>query len=292
MNLEVRLRTAIELHLMLAPALLTCGFVCCAEPPAAREPALRRIGFDQRLDAVLPLDLQFRDEAGQPVQLQEYFHSGRPVILLLGYYGCPMLCGAMLRGTASCLKLLPLNAGSDFELVMVSIDPSETPQLAAAKKAEYLREYKCSGAAAGWHFLTGQTAEIDTLTRASGFRYFYDEHAKQYAHASGIILVTPMGKISRYFLGIEYPARDLRLSLVEASQETIGTVSDQFLLLCYRYDPATGRYGFAIMNAIRIGGALTVALIGAFIGISLLRERRRNQSRTTSKPLQPAGSGK
>ena len=276
------MRPAVEFgfRLLLAPILIGCGFASSADTPP-QDPALPRIGIDQRLDAELPLNLKFRDEAGQPVRLQEFFHPGRPVIIMLGYYGCPMLCGAMLHGVTSCLKLLPLNAGSDFEVVMVSIDPSETPPLAAAKKAEYLREYNRPTAAAGWHFLTGETPEIERLTEVAGFRYFYDEHAKQYAHASGIILITPKGKISRYFMGIDYPARDLRLSLVEASQETIGTVSDQFLLLCYRYDPATGRYGFAVMNAIRIGGALTVLALAAFVGMSLYRERKRKRNGTS-----------
>ena len=248
----------------------SCALALGDETPNS---VLRRISYDQNLGAQLPLDLKFRDDAGQSVLLQDYFQVGRPVILILGYYGCPMLCGAVLHGATSCLKLIPLTAGTDFDVVMVSIDPNETPELAAQKKAEYLKEYKRPGAENGWHFLTGDAAAVKALADSAGFRYMYDEHSRQYAHPSGILIATPKGQISRYFLGIDYPARDLRLSLVEASHESIGTVADQILLLCYRYDPTTGRYGFVIINAIRIGGALTVGALALFIVLSVRKER-------------------
>lgn len=253
--------------------LASCALLASDETNNTANAVLRRIAYDQNLGAQLPLDLQFRDDTGQAVRLQNYFQSGRPVILILGYYGCPMLCGAVLRGATGCLKLLPLNAGRDFEVVMVSIDPAEKPELAAEKKREYLKDYNRPGAESGWHFLTGDGAAVKTLAQSAGFRYMFDEHSRQYAHPSGILIATPKGQISRYFLGIDYAPRDLRLALVEASQESIGTITDQILLLCYRYDPSTGRYGFAIINAIRAGGALTVGALAWFIIMSIRRER-------------------
>jgi len=277
-------------------ALITaCGTALCAEPPALiDEPAqpdaiARKIGFDQNLGADLPLDLQFRDESGRMTPLRNYFHPGRPVILLLGYYGCPMLCGAMLNSLTGCLKLISLNAETDFEVVMVSIDPTESPGLASKKKTEYLREYKRAGADEGWHFLTGETEAIAALAKAAGYRYVYDVHSRQYAHPSGIIVATPKGKISRYFMGVDYPARDIRLSLVEASGETIGAITDKLLLLCYRYDPATGKYGLIVINAVRIGGALTVGAFLLFVGLSLWRDRK-NAVRFQAAMNPPGGS--
>lgn len=254
-------------------ALLLCSTAAYAAQ-VTPENIMSSVGFDQKLNAELPLDLKFRDEAGQPVQLQDCFRGGRPVVLVMGYYKCPLLCTAVLNGLTSCLRMLSLNAGSDFEVVMVSVDPTESAELAATKKAAYLKEYRRPGASEGWHFLTGDQPAIHTLAHAAGFRYIYDETAKQYIHPSGIIVLTPGGKISKYFMGVDYPVSDLRLALVEASHETIGTLSDQLLLYCYRYDPATGKYGFAIISAIRLGGIATVLGLATYIFLMLRRERR------------------
>src|SRR5687767_6429431 len=225
---------------------------------------LRDVGIDQRLDAPVPLDLRFRDEAGRSVQLAEYFGS-KPVLLALVYYECPMLCTQVLNGLVGSLKALSFDVGKEFEVVTVSFDSRETPALAASKKAAYVGRYGRSGAAAGWHFLTGGASEIEALTRAVGFRYAYDPRTAQFAHASGIILATPKGRISRYFYGIEYAPRDLRLGLVEASENRIGSSVDQLLLFCYHYDPKTGKYGPVIMSFVQLGGGATILGLGILI---------------------------
>jgi protein SCO1/2 len=241
--------------------------------PASAIPApLREIGFDQRLDQPLPLDTVFSDEEGHQVQIGKYF-SAKPVVLGFVYYDCPMLCGQIITALTSALRTMSLDAGRDFEVVLVSFDPRETPALAADKKAEYLARYDRPGAAAGWHFLTGQPASIERLTQAAGFRYAWDEQTKQFAHPAGLIIVTPDGRPARYLFGIEYGARDVRLALVEASEGKVGSPVDSFLLYCYHYDPMTGRYGFLVMRAIRIAGAATVLALGSFIFIMLRRDR-------------------
>jgi protein SCO1/2 len=266
------------------------ALVSCAAAYAAQltpEEVVKSVGFDQRLNADLPLDLNFRDETGRPTQLQDCFHSGRPVVLVMGYYKCPMLCSAVLSGLTSCLRMITLNTGSDFDVIMVSIDPSESATLAAEKKAEYLKQYRRPGSSDGWHFLTGDAPSIETLARAAGYRYLFDPASKQYVHPSGVIVLTPKGRISKYFLGVEYPAQDLRLALVEASQESIGTVSDKLLLLCYSYDPSTGKYGFAIMQALRIGGIATVLALALYITLMVRRERRSRTARIApGEPVQ------
>jgi protein SCO1/2 len=232
--------------------------------PKSTLPApLRDVGIDQKLDQQIPLDLVFRDEDGREVKLGNYFGS-KPVILSLVYYDCPMLCTQVLNGLVGSLKALPFDAGREFTVVTVSFDPREKPELARAKKEGYMHRYGREGAAQGWHFLTGEQASIDALTHAVGFRYAWDEQTQQFAHASGIMVLTPEGKLSRYFYGIEYSPKDLRLGLVEASANKIGSPVDQLLLYCYHYDPATGRYGFVIMNAIRVLGVAT------FLGLALL----------------------
>jgi protein SCO1/2 len=221
-------------------------------------PGLRNVGLDQYLNNQLPLGLVFRDEAGRELPLASYFGS-RPVILALVYYQCPMLCTQILNGLVISLRGMSLESGRDFEVVAVSIDPTETPDLAARKKAEYLRHYgKSSG---GWHFLTGSEPQIKELAQAVGFRYAYDPKTKQYAHASGIIVLTPSGRLSRYFYGVEYAPRDLRLGLVEASQNKIGSPVDQILLYCFHYDPNTGKYSAMVMNIVRLAGALTLMIL-------------------------------
>jgi protein SCO1 len=233
---------------------------------------LREIGFDQHLDQVLPLDTPFTDERGQPVRLGQYFGS-KPVVLAFVYYSCPMLCTQVLNAMTSTLGVLALDAGKDFEVVLVGFDPRETPAQAAAKKTEQLERYKRPGADAGWHFLTGTDASIKTVTRAAGFRYVWDDQTKQFAHPTGIIIVTPDGRPARYLFGIEYGPRDVRFALLEASAGRIGSVADSLLLYCYHYDPMTGRYGLYIMRTLRIAGVATVLLIAAFIIVMVRREQ-------------------
>ena len=235
--------------------------------------------IDQRLDEPLPLDAVFLDESGSEVKLGAYFGS-KPVVLALVYYSCPMLCNQVLNGMTSGLDVLKtFNIGKEFEVVTVSFDPRETPELARQKKETYIAWYKREGAAEGWHFLTGDQPNIDRLTQAAGFHYKWDEKTNQFIHASGIMIATQDGKLARYFYGIEYGPRDLRLGLVEASAGKIGGPVDQLLLYCYHYDPASGKYGAVVMNMIRLGGALTViAIIAMFVvfrvrGLSVRRER-------------------
>jgi protein SCO1/2 len=231
------------------------------------------VGFDQRLNAQVPLDLEFTDEAGRTVRLADYFH-GKPVILVLAYYRCPMLCSEVLNGLVRAMLDLPFDVGNEFSVITVSFDPREGPELAAAKKQTYLERYGKPGAAAGWHFLTGKEDAIKRLAQAVGFRYTYDARYDQYAHASGIMVLTPTGRISRYFYDIRFPPRDLRLGLVEASENRIGSAADQILLFCFHYDPAEGRYGPAVMNLVRLGGVLTLLGVGTFLTVMWRRERR------------------
>jgi protein SCO1 len=234
--------------------------VCAAQDKTPE--VLKKVGFDQRLNEQVPLDLEFTDDMGNVVKLQDYFGQ-KPVILVLAYYKCPMLCTLVLNGLTQAMRELPFTIGKEFNVVTVSFNPRETPELAAEKKKNYVRSYGRSGAIEGWHFLTGKEDAIEKLTQAVGFRYVYDAKQDQYIHTSGIIILTPQGKISRYFYGIGFPARDLRLGLVEASADKIGTPTDQILLYCFHYDPATGKYTTSILNFVRLGGGMTiVALVG------------------------------
>jgi protein SCO1/2 len=235
---------------------------------------LKSVGIDQRLNEQIPLDAVFKDERGQDVRLGQYF-NGKPVVLSLVYYSCPMLCNQVLNGMMGSLRQVSFNIGEQFEVVTVSFDPRETPELAAAKKSTYIKAYNRPGAEASWHFLTGDEANIKRLTEAVGFRYVWDEQTKQFAHASGIMLLTPEGKLARYFYGIEYPPRDLRLGLVEASQNKIGTPVDALMLYCYHYDPATGKYGAIVMNIVRLAGGVTLFLI---VGMILVLRKRSGRS--------------
>jgi protein SCO1/2 len=234
----------------------------------------RDVAFDQRLNERLPLDAEFVDEAGRPVRLGQYFGQ-RPVILALVYYECPMLCTIVLNGLLRSLKTLSFDAGKEFDVVAVSFDPGEGPALAAAKKVQYVDGYGRPGTASGWHFLTGSEASIQRLVQAVGFRYAYDAEKDEYAHVGGIVVLTPEGRIAQYFYGIEYPPKHLRLGLVEASSGKIGSAVDQLLLMCYRYDPASGRYSVVIMNVVRLASVTTVVLLGIFVLAMLRRERRR-----------------
>ncbi|HEX6738751.1 MAG TPA: SCO family protein [Vicinamibacteria bacterium] len=243
-----------------------------ASAQTERPTALREVGFDQRLGQALPLDLALRDEAGRAVRLGDYFGK-RPVVLSLVYYECPMLCTLTLNGLVSALGVLPWNPGEEFELITVSFDPRETPAQAAAKKKAYLARYQRPQAQAGWHFLTGDAAALRALTGAVGFRYAWDDASKQFAHPAGVVVATPDGRLARYLFGIEYAPKDLRLALLEASSGQVGSPVDQLLLFCYRYDPATGRYGAALMRVMRTAAVLTLLALGGFMLASLRRER-------------------
>jgi protein SCO1/2 len=245
------------------------GIVSTALPAALRE-----IGFDQNIDQRVPLDTTFRDETGATVRLGDYF-GRKPVVLVFAYYDCPMLCTQVINGLSSALGVMSLNPGKDFEIVTVSFNPHDTPASAAAKKAVYLERYRRAGAAEGWHFLTGDQPSIDRLTKAAGFRYVWDAETKQYAHPSGVIVLTPDGRLARYLFGIEYGPRDLRFGIVEASEGKVGSPVDALLLYCYHYDPMTGRYGLVIMRAVRVAGAATVLALGAFIFVMVRKEKSR-----------------
>ena len=237
------------------------------------DPALMKdIGLDQKLNAQVPLDLKFRDEKGATVTLGQFF-GRRPVILTLVYYECPMLCTFVLNGTLNATKSMVFEMGKEYEIVTVSIDPQETARLAESKHTMYAGLYGRPGAVNGWHFLTGDEAAIRQLADSVGFRYVYDKTSQQYGHASGIMVLTPLGRVSRYFYGIEYSPRDLRLALVEASGGSIGSPVDQILLTCFHYDPMTGKYGLVISRVVRWAGALTVLAIGGMMFVFFRSER-------------------
>ena len=239
--------------------------------------ALQSVGIDQKLGDTLPLDAEFTDENGQPVKLGQYFNKRRPVILALVYYECPMLCNQVLNGLTGSLKGINFNAGKDFDVLAVSFDARENdkPELAKNKKASYMERYGRPGTENGWHFLTGSQASIDAITGAAGFKYKWDEKSDQFAHASAVMVVTPQGKLSRYFYGIDYSPNDIKLGVMDSAENHIGNVSDQLLLYCYHYDPATGKYGFAILSVIR--GFAVITLLGmAAMGFVFWK---RNKSR-------------
>jgi protein SCO1 len=234
-------------------------------PPAGAIPQLLQdVGLDQKLNTQLPLSLQFKDEEGRTVRLGDYFGK-RPVILTLAYYECPMLCTQVLNGVASAIGVLKFSVGQDYDIVTVSFDPRDTPERARAKKATYIRRYNRPRAERGWHFLTGNSHEISALTQAVGFRYAYNASLGQFAHASGIMVATPSGRLSHYFYGIEYWPRDLRLALIEATGSRIGSPVDQVVLYCFHYDPASGKYSLAVMNVVRTAGVLMLVVGAAAI---------------------------
>ena len=237
-----------------------------------RPDLLKDVGIDQKLNQQVPLDLTFRDETGKTVQLRQYFGQ-KPVLLSLVYFNCPMLCTQVLNGMEASMKGLPMDAGNEFNAISVSIDPSDKPVLAAVKQQMYVGMYGRPNGAQGWHFLTGDEEQIKKLANAVGFRYAYDPDSKQFAHASAIMVLTPDVKLSKYFYGIQYSPRDLRLGLVEASARKIGTPVDSILLFCYHYDPHTGKYGLLISRLIQAGGLLTVLAIGLTMLILFRRER-------------------
>ncbi|HET9743896.1 MAG TPA: SCO family protein [Terriglobales bacterium] len=238
---------------------------------------LQQVGIDQHLNQQLPLNLQFEDEYGKDVKLGDYFGS-KPVILSLVYYRCPMLCTQVLSGIASALNVLTFDAGKEFNVVTVSIDPRETPDIAFKTKQVYMQRYQRPTASQGWHFLTGREDQIEQLAKAVGFRYVYDPKIQQYAHASGIQIVTPDGRMSQYYYGIDYSPRDLRLGLIQASKNHIGTVVDAVVLYCYHYDPETGHYGAITMRILRLSAIVTVLVLGGFIFTMARRDVRAKKA--------------
>jgi len=288
---------AARISIRLVPiATLLASMAALGQPPStfmrgASQPAsqvnpadLKDIGIDQKLDQQVPLDLAFQDETGNRVRLGDYFQAGRPVILNLVYYTCPMLCGEELAGESSALAVLRFTPGKEYEAVSVSIDPNETPKEAAAAKKTYIDrmnehlERKSSGE--GWHFLTGQQAEIRKLADAVGFHYRRDPKTGQFIHSTAIMIVTPQGKLAQYYYGVEFSPKDLRLGLIEASRNRIGTLVDQVFLYCYHYDPNTGRYGAVISRMLRLAGAATILILGGFVVVMLRREKNGSSNGT------------
>jgi protein SCO1/2 len=242
-----------------------------APDPASRPPLLRDVGLEPHLGASLPLDVPLRDEDGSPVTLGRYLDGRRPAVLVFAYYGCPMLCSQVLNALTRSVKALAFDVGNEFDVVVVSFDPRDGPDAARAKKADIVARYG-RGSGDGWHFLGGDGPSVRRLTDAAGFRYAWDDVGQQFAHVAVVLVVAPDGRIARYFPGIDYPPRDLRLGLVDASAGRIGTTVDRLLLFCYHYDPATGRYTPAIESALRVGGVLTVVALGGLIAVLRRRE--------------------
>lgn len=248
--------------------------------PATKQiPMLRDGGIDQsKLNSQAPLDAPFVDHTGRDVRLGDYFGHGRPVALVLAYYECPSLCGQVINATVSSMMPLEFTANRDFDVLVVSFDPGETPPMAAERRAAFLKRYGRPGTESGVNFLTGRQPSIDALTQAVGFKYAYDATIDQFAHPSVLTVLTPEGKVSRYLFGIEFAPRDLRFALIDASSGGIGTVVDQAVLFCYLYDPASGSYGFAVITVVRVAGLLTLVALGAFILMSLRRERQQGSA--------------
>jgi protein SCO1 len=246
---------------------------------------LVNVGFEPQLNAQMPLDLTFVDENGSAVQLRDYFKQ-KPVLLAFVYYGCPMLCNQVEQGVVGALKMLSFTPGRDYEVVFLSFDPRESADMAAQKKKSALSHFGRPETAAAWHFLTGTKESVDAATKAANFRYNFDTKNNLFAHASGIMLLTPDGRISRYFYGVEYPARDVRLGLVDASAGKIGTPIDHVLLFCYHYDPSSATYSASILKIIRLGGILTIVCI---VG-GILIFRRRDAEHLNARNRQATGS--
>jgi protein SCO1 len=274
---------------MMIPAVLLATLTLCSpamgqgmttgimSPPAnVRPPGLKNVGIEQHLNEQIPPELTFHDENGKQVRLADYF-GRKPMILNLVYYQCPMLCGEVLSGLESALRVLKFDVGNQFDVLTVSFDPRETPAMATAKKAEFLKRYGRPGATQGWHFLTGPQQSIDALTKAAGFQYEYDPKSGQFAHTTAIMVLTPEGRIAQYYYGVEYAPKDLSLGLVQASQNKIGNIVDQVLLYCYHYDPATGKYGAVVMRILRLAGAATILTLGLFM---LVMFRRGSSTRS------------
>jgi protein SCO1/2 len=260
------------------PNFLT-GFSKPEGPPSNLKPEqLVDVTFKQRLDEQLPLDAEFKDEYGRPVTLGKYFGAGRPVILAFVYYQCPMLCTQVLNGISASLRALPFTAGQEFDVVLVSFDPRDTPSAALEKKQKHLEYWNVENTSGAWHFLTGDEATIARVTNAAGFTYKWDEVTGQFAHVSGVLVTTPQGRLARYFYGVEYSPKELRMALVESGQGRVGSAIDELLLFCYHYDPESGRYGATVMNLVRLGGVLTVGAMVTFFVLMRRREMRAAES--------------
>ena len=264
------------MSLKFSAALSIAALTLLASPIFAQQPGpppiLREVSIAQRLNEPIPPEIIFRDENGRTVHLGDYFGT-KPIVLSLVYFDCPALCTEVLNGELRTMKAITLDLGKDFDAITVSFEPKDTPELAKAKRDVYAGQYGRPGARENWHFLTGDQSSIDALTQAAGFHYAYDSASRQYAHAAAILVLTPHGRIARYFYGVQYPGRDVRLGLVEASEGKIGTPTDHALLYCYQYDPATGKYGLIVMNVVRAAGVLTVLVLGIFMFVMFRRER-------------------
>jgi protein SCO1/2 len=244
------------------------GIVASNVPPQFKD-----VTFAQQLGQKLPLDVQLKDETGRSVALGEYFGK-RPVILAFVYYQCPLLCTQIMNGISSALKVLPYTPGNEFDIVLVSFDPRDTPEAANAKKRAHLDHWAARDTANGWHFLTGDEASIRQVTSAAGFTYQWDAETQQFAHVSGLLVATSDGTLSKYFYGVEFSPKDLRLALVESGKGKVGSLVDELLLYCYQYDPTHGKYGAVFMNIMRLGGVLTMIFIGGFILLMRRRDAR------------------
>jgi protein SCO1 len=266
-NISISVAKAVAVFALLAASASAQMNNGVMSPPAnTRPPRLENVGIEQHLDTQVPPGLTFRDETGKAVSLGDYF-GRKPLILNLVYYNCTMLCGEALAGLSSAMRLVKFDVGNEFDVITVSFDPRETPEMAAAKKKDYVGRYGRANAAAGWHFLTGQPESINALAKAVGFQYQFDAKTNQYAHATAIMVLTPQGRISRYFYGVDFPPKDLRMGLVEASQGKIGNAVDAVLLYCYHYNPETGKYGAMVANILRLAAAATILLLGGLLFI-------------------------
>jgi protein SCO1 len=290
-NAGFRMQTALRVVVMLAVCILHSAF-CISTASAQQQPGMpgsmgfstgivasnvppqfSSVTFAQRLNEKLPLDAQFKDEAGRTVALGDYFGT-KPVVLAFVYYQCPMLCSQVMNGISSALKVVPFTPGEEFDVVLVSFDPRDTPEAANAKKRAHLAHWSSESTAAGWHFLTGDADTIRRVTSAAGFTYTWDEKTGQFAHVSGVLTVTPDGRLSRYFYGVEYSPKELRLALVESGEGRIGSPVEELLLYCFQYDPTSGRYGLVVMNLVRLGSLLTMAGILTFVFVMRRRDPR------------------
>jgi protein SCO1 len=247
-------------------------------PPANQRPVgLEFVGIEQHLQAEVPGNLEFRDELGNTVKFGDYFGHGRPVILNLGYYQCPMLCSELLQGLVGSMKALTFQLGKDYDVVTVSFDPRETVEMAAEKKRDIMKRYGRPNTEGGWHFLTGQADQIAALTNAVGFQYQFDTRTQQYAHATAIVVLTPDRHVAEYFYGVEFSPKDLRLGLLQAGQGKIGNITDAVLLYCYHYDPRTGKYGAIVANVLKIGALATMLILGTFMFVMFRADRHGAQ---------------
>jgi protein SCO1/2 len=267
--------------LMLVGSMALAGAYDTQKAQQPPQKVFTEVSLEQKLGSWPDLSLAFRDEHGQPTALRTLFR-GKPVILALVYYECPMICTEVLNGMVKSFKHLPLDMGKDYDVVTISINPRETPELASTKKGKYLEQFGHPELADSWRFMTGEEAAIKALADSVGFHFVYDENTKQYAHPAGIMVMTPKGQVARYLYGVEYPPKDLKFALMEASENKVGSAVDQVLLLCYKYDPMTGKYGLIVMNLIRIGAVLTLLALGGTITFYLVRERRKQSARVAN----------